>query len=567
VTTSPAELDGLPVSLTAAPRAAARPRRTIFLSIAAYRDPELVPTITSARDNAQWPEDLRFGICWQHGPGEPRPDLFDDPRFRVVDVDWQDSRGACWARAKIMELWDGEDWYLQLDSHHRFVPQWDAKLVEQAEATGSPKPVLTAYAPAYSPEEPDHALQPAALRMEFDRFTEDGLVLFRPGEIPESSSSGAPLRSRFLSGHFLFASGSFVTEIPYDPDLYFIGEEITLAVRAYTHGYDLFHPGIPILWHEYTREHRTRHWDDHADSERVQITWSERDGPSRIRARQLLVDPDFGTFGLGGQRSLADYEAYAGINFLHRRAQDYTHQHFEPPNPPAGADWVFETNDHTVWITVPLAAMPPPEVTNFWYVGVYDDIGQEIMRADALPEEVAQLLEVAGDGVTFVRQFESTARPVAWGVRPHTDPEGWGDALQGPLVAIGASSQQCFWSGGDAAHSSVAVALEAGDVECGSRFPTLLPGVQWRAVEGGFEVAHPGQSSPITINHTGVLLLELANGEYSVDDIIDVVQSSFDLAEPPREMVMEFLAEAELSGLVQTVTNHEREHSERRIRA
>ena len=44
--------------------------------------------------------------------------------------------------------------------------------------------------------------------------------------------------------------------VPYDPTLYFLGEEITLAVRAYTHGYDLFHPSETIVWHEYTRNGR-----------------------------------------------------------------------------------------------------------------------------------------------------------------------------------------------------------------------------------------------------------------------------------------------------------------------
>jgi len=40
------------------------------------------------------------------------------------------------------------------------------------------------------------------------------------------------MRARFISAHFSFSIGNFVSEIPYDPDLYFIGEEITLSIRA-----------------------------------------------------------------------------------------------------------------------------------------------------------------------------------------------------------------------------------------------------------------------------------------------------------------------------------------------
>ena len=38
----------------------------IFIQIAAYRDPELVPTIKDCLKNADKPENLVFSIAWQH---------------------------------------------------------------------------------------------------------------------------------------------------------------------------------------------------------------------------------------------------------------------------------------------------------------------------------------------------------------------------------------------------------------------------------------------------------------------------------------------------------------------
>jgi hypothetical protein len=148
-----------------------------------------------------------------------------------------------------------------------------------------------------------------------------------------------PRRARFLSAHFLFAPGRFVDDVPFDPDLYFTGVESTLTVRAFTHGYDLFHPGVPIIAHEYTRDYRTKHWEDHRSARGDGVGWHDCDARSRARISTLFTNPFVGYYGLGDQRTFADYEAYAGISFAHRRIQDYTRLHLEPPNPPADPDW------------------------------------------------------------------------------------------------------------------------------------------------------------------------------------------------------------------------------------
>jgi hypothetical protein len=145
---------------------------TIFVSIAAYRDPQLAATLDDCLAKARWPERLRFGICWQHGPEEESLECFTDPVFRVIDVDWRDSQGACWARAEVMRLWRQERWFLQLDAHHRFVPDWDEELLAQAAATGSRKPILTTYLGPFDPEDPS-SFTAEPMRMEFDRFTEE----------------------------------------------------------------------------------------------------------------------------------------------------------------------------------------------------------------------------------------------------------------------------------------------------------------------------------------------------------------------------------------------------------
>jgi Glycosyltransferase (GlcNAc) len=57
----------------------------IFVSIAAYRDPELVPTVRDCLATAAHPDQLRFGICWQHGSEDPPLPFVGDPGLSCAE--------------------------------------------------------------------------------------------------------------------------------------------------------------------------------------------------------------------------------------------------------------------------------------------------------------------------------------------------------------------------------------------------------------------------------------------------------------------------------------------------
>jgi hypothetical protein len=514
---------------------------SIFVSIAAYRDPELGPTIEDCLTKARRPEQLRFGICWQHALEEIAPALFTDPRFQILDVDWRMSRGACWARAEIMKLWRGEDWFLQIDSHHRFVDGWDEKLLAQAAATGSAKPILTTYAPVFKPGAPE-SFGTAPTSMAFDRFTEDGLVLFRPAELDPEPRCANPGRARFLSAHFLFAPGRFVEEVPYDPDLYFIGEEISLTVRAFTHGYDLFHPSQIIVWHEYTRAGRPKHWDDHRPQNGVARSWDELDIPSRARVRRLLLAPETGRFGCGTLRSVADYEAYAGVSFLRRRAQDYTRARKLPPNPPQESDWAERTHDWRLQIDLETAGLPAAALDDpqFWYVAIFDAHGNELSRCDAHADELRALLAGAPSRVSLLRHFESTAEPVTWTVMFHSKSQGWLEsrltgAVQGEVVAR--------------PHE---IALP--EPLAPPPYPRAVPELILTEAENGYVVTDPrAPQTNLLVNPSAALLLELANGRHSLSEIVDAVRDLCDLPRSPEPEIRAFFETARQNGLLNDI--------------
>jgi hypothetical protein len=74
-------------------------------------------------------------------------------QIREVRLPYEEATGPCKARALAQALWAGEDFFLQIDSHMRFAPGWDAALLgwlAQAEAD-SPggRAVLSTYPPSY----------------------------------------------------------------------------------------------------------------------------------------------------------------------------------------------------------------------------------------------------------------------------------------------------------------------------------------------------------------------------------------------------------------------------------
>ena len=84
---------------------------TIYIQIASYRDPQLLPTIKDCLSKAKNPENLRFGIAWQRSKEDNWDDItefLDDPNFRILDIDHKESTGVCWARNLVQSLYRNE---------------------------------------------------------------------------------------------------------------------------------------------------------------------------------------------------------------------------------------------------------------------------------------------------------------------------------------------------------------------------------------------------------------------------------------------------------------------------
>ena len=67
----------------------------------------------------------------------------------------------------------------------------------------------------------------------------------------------------------------------------------------------------------------------------------------------------------------------------------------------------------------------------------------------------------------------------------------------------------------------------------------------------GFDAARPGSSpAAYKLNNSGVLLFALANGRYSLAEIVSLVAETFGMAIPPEAEVRSFYLLAARAGLV-----------------
>lgn len=440
----------------------------IFIQIAAYRDPQLIPTIKDCIAKARYPENLVFSITWQHSETDAWDNLSEfegDKRFKIIDVNYKYSKGACWARNLLQQQYSDEDYTLQLDSHHRFVENWDEECIEMIkllQSKGHAKPLLTGYMPSFNPNNDPQERVQIPWKMNFDRFIPEGAIFFLPASIDNFNELTEPIPSRFYSAHFCFTLGQFVVEVPHDPEYYFHGEEISVGVRAFTWGYDLFHPHKLVVWHEYTRVGRTKHWDDDP-------VWVSRNTSSHKKNRQLfgmdgeVRDRDFGIYDFGKIRSLREYEVYSGISFKNRSVTKNVVENISPSYDNLHDDefdsklvrifkHCIDIDKDKLYIEVemkdennkPIVDTSTKRVKkekkffdiddcDFWVVAFENAEGKTIFRRDVDSNEL-DFLKNDPSYYKVWREFSTDESPAKWIVWIHSKTYGWANRLEGMLI-------------------------------------------------------------------------------------------------------------------------------------
>jgi hypothetical protein len=297
---------------------------SIFVQIAAYRDLEVTPTILDAIKQSSGNHTINFGVHTVYVE-ESEINVPDLPNVKHAESKAPENIGLGIGRALAHQFYDGEDYYLQCDSHSRFIKGWDEVAIHSVlnyQIQGIAKPILTMY--------PANYWYPSltAKYVERDPLPEGHLSnisfhenpdQFRATRIPLQTAMGPiPDGNRFVksvSGGSIFTVKGFQ---PFNTDIAFYGEEIWLAARAYTHGYDIMVPDQQYMYHLYYN-HET---SDPAINKR-KILWNDYpaefealDKISKALIFKTLTEGTTGEMLLGTDRTIAEYGIYAGLDFV-----------------------------------------------------------------------------------------------------------------------------------------------------------------------------------------------------------------------------------------------------------
>jgi multiple antibiotic resistance protein len=213
--------------------------KTIFVSIASYRDKYCTPTLESIYENATYPQNVYVGICAQNSQDDKnencainKPNLkLYSTNVRTIHLKDYEAKGPTWARYLCTTLMNNEDYFLQIDSHTLFEPGWDVTLIDMMndikKNTSSKDVIISHYPPIYEDydKKDKNVKNVTALCQSF--FNEKGMISLTGAEWVDTTKHKY-IQTPHIAGGMIFCEGKCIQEVPYDPNLpnLFVGEEI-----------------------------------------------------------------------------------------------------------------------------------------------------------------------------------------------------------------------------------------------------------------------------------------------------------------------------------------------------
>ncbi len=291
-------------------------KKSIFIQITSYHDYELEKTIMDAINKSSGKTDLVFGV---HSIFYEDNSWIDPvrkiPNVKLVESKSPENLGMGLGRSLAHDFYSGEDYYFQIDAHSRFDQDWDTFLINEVnthKSNGFKKPLITQYPkPFWYEGEIEKTRDHEEVVTQFcwkDRER------FRNSRMPMQGTVVNPkdnLHSISVSGGCIFTEGEFLKP---NKLIFGDGEEIFIAARAYTSGYDFFVPSKMFMYHLY--------YGKEGKNKRRLVTedWlDETFRLSKISGDEItfvLSEPGvIGEGRLGTERTLIDYGIFCGLDF------------------------------------------------------------------------------------------------------------------------------------------------------------------------------------------------------------------------------------------------------------
>lgn len=281
----------------------------ICVSIASYRDPDLINTINSAYSNATDVSNISFCVVSQDSK---HPDLSKYPIDQYHKYHWKESLGVCWARNKAIQSCSS-DYILQVDSHSRFPIGWDEVIEienEIAEEFWGQRIILTQYPYAFLMIDGKEIYQDLDEKLKtFPIWSEEEKTI-------KLGTVWSPVQDKkhgdevfYFAGGCSFASSEIMKSIIPDPEIYFNGEEMSIAIRAYTRGIRMINSPVNFIYSNFSRQNNNRnlHWEDHPK-------WFDLEKRSRIKLSKIYDGANLGEWGIESESLYEQFIKLTNLN-------------------------------------------------------------------------------------------------------------------------------------------------------------------------------------------------------------------------------------------------------------
>jgi hypothetical protein len=297
--------------------------KSIFIQITSYHDYELEKTIRDAIAKSSGETTLVFGVHSIFYEDNSWVDpVRQIPNVKLIESKAPENLGMGLGRSIAHSLYSGEDYYFQIDAHSRFDLNWDIFLINEIKIhknNGFKKPLITQYPKPFWYEGDIEKIREN--KEAVTQFYWKQKERFKNNRIPMQGTIVNLKENKFsisVSGGSIFTEGEFLKP---NKLIFADGEEIFIAARAYTNGYDMFVPSEMFMFHLYYgtegKNKRRMVYSDWPE----QTVYLEKISIDEIRL-VLTGNGIVGEGRLGTDRSLLEYGNYAGLDFVNGEITD-----------------------------------------------------------------------------------------------------------------------------------------------------------------------------------------------------------------------------------------------------
>jgi GR25 family glycosyltransferase involved in LPS biosynthesis len=226
----------------------------IFVSIACFMDKDIINTINDCLLKAKYPNNLTLGICLQYDTDDDFLKMYDNnPQFKIIKMRWKEAKGPAYARGLIYELFSNETYFFQVDCHTRFFSNWDINLINcLSECKKLNKKSIISHYPININNMNDVNSLKQIANISTVRCIDSQLGIKTHGRFIDINNT--PKESWGISAAMLFFDRQAYIDVPFDKEIYHgeqFEEQVVLAARYWTHGYNIYTPTKHIISTEY----------------------------------------------------------------------------------------------------------------------------------------------------------------------------------------------------------------------------------------------------------------------------------------------------------------------------